>query len=374
MLHRPFLKWPPMFSDRLKRYIPLAVWVVAVLTLLLIPFKIVSYGYLPEDDALRHAAKAVSDKPWSEILVMRSDFPLDFHQGWHSILGWIHHSLNADAETLVVISVVGLMVLVNLSILVWLRRPEAWLAAFMAGCIAAPLITTRLALGRPFLFTMAVFITLLRVWSKSEDTRPALGSLISSILLVAAAAWIHGSSWYLLSLPAAALILAGLSHRAIWYLACWFAGSFLGASLTGHPWQFLGQSLKLLFQAFGTTDLVRQLVSEFWPSNGDYGAVLLVFAVLYWRSRTPGWSPRELLHPIFLVSILGWLLGLKVIRFSVDWGLPAFLLWLTLVFQEQFEQYLQFDSVRRLLITLGLAAGAFLANTSDLNNRWTYNL
>src|SRR5579862_7918375 len=138
---------PPAAFDRFKRYIPLAVWAVAVLTILLIPLKIISYGYIPDDDVLRHAAKAVSDKPWSEILVMRSDFPLDFHQGWHSILGWIHHSLNADAETLVVISVVGLMVLVNLSILVWLRRPEAWLAAFMAGCIAAPLITTRLALG-----------------------------------------------------------------------------------------------------------------------------------------------------------------------------------------------------------------------------------
>ena len=361
-------------SDRLKRYIPLAVWAIAVLTLLVIPLKIVSYGYLPEDDALRHAAKAVCGKPWSEILVMRSDFPLDFHQGWHAILGWIHHSMNADVETLVVISVVGLMMLVNVSILVWLRRPEAWLAAWLAGCIAAPLIIARLALGRPFLFTIAVFITLRFIWSKSGDARPAARSLVGSILLVGAAAWIHGTSWYLLSLPAAALILAGLWQRASWYLACWLAGSFLGASLTGHPWQFMGQSLKLLFQAFGTTDLVRQLVTEFWPSTGDYGAVLLVFALLLWRSRTPGWNPQELLHPIFLMSILGWLLGLKVMRFSADWGLPAFLVWLALVFQQQFERYLAFDSPRRLLITLGLAAGAFLATTSDLNSRWTYNL
>src|SRR3974390_2098559 len=127
----------PMSSERLKRYIPLAVWVVAVVTLLLIPLKIVSYGYLPEDDALRHVAKAVSGKPWSEILVMRDDFPLDFHQGWHASLRWIHRSLNSDAETLVVISVVGLMLLVSFSALAWLRRPEAWLAAMMAGCIAA---------------------------------------------------------------------------------------------------------------------------------------------------------------------------------------------------------------------------------------------
>ena len=41
----------------LKRYIPLAVWVVAVLTIALVPFKIIGLGFLPMDDALRHAAK-----------------------------------------------------------------------------------------------------------------------------------------------------------------------------------------------------------------------------------------------------------------------------------------------------------------------------
>src|ERR1043166_1840827 len=131
----------PMFSERLKRYIPLVVWGIAVLTILLIPLKIVSYGYIPDDESLRHAAKAVFGKPWSEILVMRSDFPLDFHQGWHAILGWIHRSLNADAETLVVMSVVSLMVLVSLSALVWLRRPEAWLAALMAGVMRSPVFS-----------------------------------------------------------------------------------------------------------------------------------------------------------------------------------------------------------------------------------------
>jgi hypothetical protein len=74
------------------------------------------------------------------------------------------------------------------------------------------------------------------------------------------------------------------------------------------------------------------------------------------------------------MCIVGWLLGLKVIRFSVDWGLPAFLVWLTLEFQDQFERYLDFHSWRRLLITFGLAAGAFLSITSDLASRWTWNL
>ena len=45
-----------LFSPKMKRYVPLAVWIVAVFTILLIPFKIISYGFLPGDDALRHAA------------------------------------------------------------------------------------------------------------------------------------------------------------------------------------------------------------------------------------------------------------------------------------------------------------------------------
>jgi len=363
-----------MFSERLKGYIPLAVWAIVALTVLFIPARIISYGYIPDDDALRHAAKAVSGKPWSEILVMRSDFTVDFHEGWHEILGWIHHSLNAGTETLVVLSVVGLMLLVNLAALVWLRRPEAWLAALMAVSIASPVMVSRLAFGRPFLFSMAVFITLLFLWSGANQSRVGPAIILGSMLLAATATWIHGSSWYLLGLPGAALMLAGFFRLAFWYLGCWLAGSFLGATLTGHPWQFLGQSIQLVFQAFGNNTLTRQLVSEFLPSTGDFGAVLLVIAMLFWRARGQVWNASELRNPIFLMCVIGWLLGLKVIRFSVDWGLPALLIWLALEFEKQFGQYVGFHSWRRLMITLGLAAGVFLATTSDVGSRWTWNM
>jgi hypothetical protein len=363
-----------MLLDRFRRYIPLAVWAIAVLTLLFIPARIISYGYIPDDDALRHAAKAISGKPWSEILVMRSDFPLDFHQGWHSILSWVHRAVQADTETLVVLSVVGLMILVNLAVLVQLRRPEAWLAALLAEGLAAPVIVSRLTFGRPFLFTMAVFITLLFLWSRHEDARTKPVVLLVSVVLMGAAAWIHGSAWYLLSLPAFALLLAGLWHKAIWYVGCWLVGSVLGASLTGHPWQFLGESVQLVLQAFGNNALARQLVSEFLPSSGDYGVVLVVLAMIAWRSRSAGWTARELANPIFLMALIGWTLGLKVIRFSVDWGLPAILVWLAIEFEKQFEQYLHFDSWRRLLITVGLAIGTFLLTTGDVQSRWTWNM
>ena len=69
-------------DQRLGRYVPPAVWLVTVVVLILVPLKIIGYGFLPPDDALRHAAKAVSGKAWQDILVMRSDFAIDPSPGW----------------------------------------------------------------------------------------------------------------------------------------------------------------------------------------------------------------------------------------------------------------------------------------------------
>src|SRR5580765_7874943 len=128
-----------MFSEKFSRYVPLAAWIVVILTVLLIPVKIIGYGYLPADDAVRHAAKAISGKPWSEILVMRSDFALDPHPGWHVVLGAIHSMQGGNAESLVIASIVGLMLLVSLAVLPWFRRPEAWLAVLLVAIVFAPL-------------------------------------------------------------------------------------------------------------------------------------------------------------------------------------------------------------------------------------------
>src|SRR5215203_4732547 len=126
------------------RYIPLVVWVVVIITLLLIPAKIIGYGFIPADDALRHAAKAVSGKSWSEIMVMRPGFEMDIHPGWHAILGALHRGLNFNAETLVVVSIYGLMLVVSLAVIPWLRRPEAWLATLLAAAVFSPVMIKRL--------------------------------------------------------------------------------------------------------------------------------------------------------------------------------------------------------------------------------------
>jgi len=362
-----------MLPSAFKRYIPLVAWIVAGLTLLLIPIKILSYGYLPPDDALRHAAKAVSGKPWEQIMVMRSDFPLDPYPGWHTVLGTLHGWLGGSAETLVVISIGGLMLLLSIAVLLWLRRPEAWLAGLLVLAIFSPDFTIRLALGRPYLFTMASWVFVLFAWSRMEDRRPRPWELFLTMFLFALITWIHGS-WYQLVLLVAAFALAGRWRHALWLGGCWASGTFLGASFTGHPFQFLNQSLRLLFSIFGDHSLTRQLETELMPSTGNVALLLAVAVMLVWRTRSQTWRQEELLPPAFVLAILGWLLGLKVNRFWSDWGLPATLVWLTIEFQKQFEEGLHFESARRVLITAGLAMGLFLATTTDRESRWTWNI
>jgi hypothetical protein len=359
--------------NSLKRHIPLAVWTVVISTIICIPLKIIGYGFLPMDDALRHAAKAVSGKSWQQILVMRDDFQIDPSPGWQAILAWIHNWQNCSAETLVVFSVIALMLLVTLSALPWLRRPEAWLAALFAAAIFVPACTTRFARGRPYILTDAVLITILFLWSRQENDRPRRLALALTPLLVAASAWIHGS-WYLLCLPAAAILFAGFWRSAFWYGCCWLAGSFLGCALTGHPWEFLFQAVRHMSGAFGHFVVNRQLEPEWYPSDGEIPAVLAVVILILCRKIFPARNPRALLNPIFVMMVLGWLLGLKVRRFWWDFGTPAFMVWVALELQEHFENHLSLDSARRLLVTLGIAAGVFLGFTSDRDSRWTANL
>jgi hypothetical protein len=362
-----------VFVENVKRYIPLLVWIVVAATLIFIPLKIISYGFLPMDDALRHAAKTISGKSWQQILVMRGDFPIDPSPGWQQILQWVHElEGGGDAESLVIFSVVALMLLVTLSGLPWFRRPEAWMGALFAAAVLVPACTTRFARGRPYLVTDAVLITILFLWSGSEKDRPRRTALIFTPLLVAASAWIHGS-WYLLCLPGAAILFAGFWRAAMCYGLCWAGGSVLGCAFTGHPFEFLFQSVRHMFGVF---DFVvnRQLEPELHPSDGAIAAVLAVCVLLVWRAVALGWNPKALLNPAFMMMGLGWVLGLKMQRFWWDFGTPAFIVWTAREMQAHFEQQVVFDSARRLFITVAIAAGVFLAFTSDRDGRWTENL
>ncbi|MEI9960940.1 MAG: hypothetical protein WDM76_07340 [Limisphaerales bacterium] len=206
--------------DALRRYVPLIVWAVVLLTVLAIPLKIISYGYLPGDDALRHAAKAVSGKPWSEILVLKQSYTIDHEFGWNLLLGKIHYWTDCNAEKLVLFSVVGLFVIVGWPVLASLKRPEAWLGTLVLMTLMSGL-TARLLYGRPFALTVSALMVILLLWERQSHTSPKWRVVLWMTPLIALAVYLHGV-WYLWALPVAAFFL---SRQFRWGL---LAGGQLG--------------------------------------------------------------------------------------------------------------------------------------------------
>lgn len=353
------------------RLVPLLVWAAIFVTFLVIPFKILSLGYLPFDDALRDAAKPIADRSWSEILELQDQFKRDHNPGWHWILGVVHHVTGAQADGLVMFAVFFLLLLFSLAPLAWMRRPESWVASLLVGMVFFPGMLLRYYLARPLVFSVVVTLTILLLWRKTP--KPSARLLAVSAILFGLATWIHGS-WYLFALVIAAFALAGQWRNSIALASCWLVGSFLGALLTGDPFGFLWNAVKIVTASVGQQLPSSMVVAEFQPNDGAPLVVLLAVVFLIARavSGKPVWTAIQ--DPIFILFVLGWILGFRVTRFWEDWGLPAFSLWMALEIHDYLNARLAAESFRRLLITTGLCGAFFLCMTGDYRSRWTGQL
>src|SRR5258708_19758492 len=88
----------------LGQYVPLFSWAIVVVLLLLIPLKIIGYGFLPGGDARRHVAKAFTDKPYTDILVLRSEYKMDHTPGWDRFLPFLHEKPVLNETQLIIFS------------------------------------------------------------------------------------------------------------------------------------------------------------------------------------------------------------------------------------------------------------------------------
>lgn len=356
----------------LSRYVPLAIWVISILIILLIPLKIVGIGYLPGDDALRHAAKAVSGKSWSEILVLNPVYKMDHEFGWNWLLAKVYDLEHWNAEDLVVFSVVFLFLLVNLAALLWLKRPEAWLITLLASIILSDM-PQRFMLGRPYLITVASLLTILFLWRARPGGALQKSTLLLLVSLGAICTFFHGA-WYLWVLPVAAFFLAG---EFLWGFAlgiCWGIGVIIGAALTGHPVQYLVQAVQLAFLAVGAHNTQRTMVEELQPFSGDFLALSAMGGLLVLRSLAKLKSPPLMRDPAFCLAAMCWVLGFKVGRFWQDWGWPAFMVLIAWDLQSFLETRFNPESLKRLGLTCAVAVAAYMGVTCDVNSRWTSSL
>jgi hypothetical protein len=344
----------------------LAVRFLALAIVTLIPIQILSQGYLPPDDALRHAAKAVSGRSWDAVLLLRPG-SIDFSPGWHAILRALHLTTKATAPGIAQFEVATLFIVFSLGPILLLRRAEGWLLALGLVSVLEPQMVLRLTLGRPLILSMGVTAAICLLWPRLDVRRPSIGTLSLISALIAAATWIHGS-WYLFALPIVAFFLAGRRHAAQWLLVATGVGVLFGALLTGMPLRFLWANVLLMTNIFGGG--VSEWVSELRAYPGAPLLILATTAIIIARKVWRGEPAATLRHdPVFVLAALGWLLGLRSARFWMDWGTPALLVFIALEFE---ALWLAFGHARRRLVPAIIASVVcFLAITGNVNDRWS---
>jgi hypothetical protein len=370
---------PAGAKSPIERYVPLIAWAGVLLVLLFIGLKIVAYGYLPGGDLRRHVAKPFTDKAYTNIVVMNADYKVDHSPGWEWLLTALHRQAGWGKDALVSFSVVGLLLCFFCAPLPWLRRPEAWLMALLTLFLARPsLLGNRLSQGRPFILTEAVLIALLFAWARPNTDRPSKLKIVLSCVGIALTVWMHGA-WYLWVVPLAAFFLAGAWRSGLWLTACWGAGTFLGAVLSGHPLGLLTTALGNVVSIFYREHPPQwMLVGELAPDRGDIGLIGAI-ALIFLASLLPGRRSASAasgiwLRPVVFLMAICWVLGFKVDRFWADWGIPAALVWMTLHFQTFLEEFQTSAAVKRLAAVALVAAPLYMAATNDTDRRYTANL
>lgn len=343
----------------------LAVRILSVVAVVLVAMQILAQGYLPVDDALRHAAKAVSGKPWGEILVARPGL-VDFSPGWHAFLRGVHLMSDANAHTLVWVEIIIGFLCVSLAPLLLMRRPEAWLAAMSVGALLEPQLVVRWVIGRPLVISIAILVLMCLTWQRLDGERLPRRALIGATALVTAATWVHGS-WYLWALPVVACALAGQRRVALRMTVAAVIGFLLGALLSGNPVAFLSQNLSLAMNLGGGA--VSAWVYEMQAYPFVPMLMLGVLAVVLVRKVWLDVPAKSLLRdPVFVLAALGCLLGMRSARFWMDWGMPAAVVFIA---REIEQLWIAFAPAGRRLLGAGIVAVCcFLVWTANVNQRW----
>jgi hypothetical protein len=359
--------------DGIRELIPVTVFCLAIAVIVCMPLRIMSYGFLPPDDAMRHAAKVISGKNWDQILVVRPEFKMDSHPGWHALLGLIHRVSGCDQDGLVSFSVIFLFTLFCIIPIFFLDFPETWLLSLLACIVIAPTLIFRLLLGRPFMFTMAVILTLCFLWPRLKGKKAPYAVMGVLTVLIALSTWIH-AGWYLFALPVVCFFMAREWRAGLRFVICTATGIIIGASLTGHPYMFLKQTFIHMMLALGNVSAQRLLVGEFQPFGGEAMLVLFILVMLVWRKLRGKWERSAVDNPIFMLAVTGWALGFIASRFWTDWCMPAAIFWVMAEMNGFFREKIEPASWRRVFLAFALSGALFLAVTADVNSRWTYNL
>ena len=352
---------------------PLAARLAVLLALLAIPLAVLAQGWQPPDDALRHVAKAVSGRPWKDVVVTPTPLDLEpVHAGWHALLAAVYHTTGCTPDLLLVFGVSILFIAFALSGLAFVERPESWAFALLVLSLTDAQLA-RLLLGRPFVVEMAAVVVMLFAWPRLDEHPRSPTSALAIIASVALATWMH-TSWYLFAVPLAAVWITGRWRTAfhLGVYAC--AGILLGACFGGHPYDFLYNTFWMNVGCMGRGLSGNELVGEFQPSSGDPLALVAIGVMLIWGRVANEREPDLFTDGAFVVALACWLLGFSVGRFWYDLGVPALAVWLARRADRLFAASPALSGHKRFLFAAFVAAGLFGSFACNRGDRWTSGL
>lgn len=344
--------------------------------LFLIPFKILSYGYMPKDDVLRHVAKTLSEKAWHDILILDESIysGMDTHPGWHSILNTAHQLGISTPDGLIIFSVVILWLLATIPPLFYFKRPEGFILAMLIVFLCDFNPVYRLLWGRPYIITISAIIALLHLSNQYTLTHNKQKLNFFIILISTLAAWIQ-SAFYLLYAVPVALFFSRHYRDSVKITLAITLGIALASILSLHPIDYPVYQLKHLFAGLIHPTLTRAIVvDEFGPGRINPLMLLavlnlMVFALI--QNKKPNQS--ILTGPAFILAMIGLAGGFFVWRLWTDVGFPAFLYWCT----KEIDMFLQKNSnqfsFRRLIFVGILCAVMFQTFTLNTDSRWSKN-
>jgi hypothetical protein len=340
---------------------------VVVSALLLTPIRILGHGFFPSDDALRHAAKAVSGRPWSDVLLLAEGAAEDLHPGWHALLSAVHRVASLDAHALVLFSVVFAFAAFAMPWVLMRRRPEAILFGLLVANLMAPQDFGRFFVGRPFLLTAAALNALLLALPKLQDSIALpRRTLLAITFLVALAVWMH-PSFYLWGLPILSCALARHWRAAARAVLAVSAGALLGGVFAGRPLGLIVQNLR---HGWTTADLSApaSLAAELRPHLPPPGILVTVVLLLIVRALQRRSLRAGIDAPVGWLTVSGWLLGFVSGRFWYDFGMLGFI---HLVSQEAEVVLPSPGAAARRLGAVSLASAVFvLVVGADTDGRW----
>lgn len=363
--------WKDKDGHWCSRLIPPLILTACFITLLIIPFKIISYGYLPSDDAMRHAGKVLSNLSWDQILVSANPIP-DVHIGWHQFLGFFQHISGCGADGLVSMSVITLFLSVVLPILFLYRRPESWILGLII-CYNLTGIEYRFLLGRPYVGYVAVIMVALLLRNKLNEKQTCWKTLILLTIGMAISIWWR-TVWFLYLLPIAAFMMARMWRAALRLLAMLAAATLFMAAASGQP-ALIIQSLRLALDVMGTHDYAIQLVTELQPLPPHISVIIVPIIIMISIKIRKGSIKKCFDSPAFYLFVLSWFLGCASRRWWIDFGGPTILIMIC----EEIDSILT-DKSNSITPWFSLARGGsavlacgilFLSFTADLNSRWT---